>query len=198
MASCSASSQTAPSDAPATIREHCQPQDSPSRIPHPFSQRTILSLTPEVGASCSASEQSAAFVKYNAVPMEFSEEDFEQLADGNLVTKAIFLPDPKFRELAIAGLETLVSTRTDPGVDAVAEAGNRGTILAILRRGNRAQAATLIGPDPVDARILLIRQRLTELDSGTAANSDPQSVVVWIEAIGERSGPDAASTKECV
>ena len=134
-----------------------------------------------------ASEQSAAFVKHNSVPMEFSEEDFEQVAAGHLVTKAIFLPDPEFQELATAGVETLVSTRTDPGVDAVTEAGKRGTILAILRLGNRAQTATLIGPNPVDAKILLSRQRLAELDSGTAASSDPQSAVVWIEALIEHA-----------
>jgi hypothetical protein len=37
--------------------------------------------------------------------------------------------------LAIAGVETLVSTRLDPGVDPIAEADRRGTILAILRLG---------------------------------------------------------------
>src|SRR5690606_33627949 len=35
-----------------------------------------------------------------------------------------------------AGVETLVSTRLDPGVDPIAEADRRGSILAILRIGN--------------------------------------------------------------
>src|SRR5688572_28771951 len=36
----------------------------------------------------------------------------------------------------MAGVETLVSTRLDPGVDPIVEAGRRGSILAILRIGN--------------------------------------------------------------
>jgi hypothetical protein len=52
------------------------------------------------------------------------------------VTKVIYLPDPEFQELALSGVETLVSTRLDPGVDPIAEADRRGAILAILRVGN--------------------------------------------------------------
>ena len=48
----------------------------------------------------------------------------------------IYLPDPKNQELAIAGVETIVSTRLDPGVDPVAEADRRGTIMVVLRLGN--------------------------------------------------------------
>ena len=49
----------------------------------------------------------------------------------------IYLPDPEFQELALAGVETLVSTRLDPGVDPIAEADRRGSILAIVRIGNK-------------------------------------------------------------
>jgi hypothetical protein len=52
------------------------------------------------------------------------------------VTKVIYLPDPEFQELALAGVETLVSTRLDPGVDPIAEADRRGSIMAIVRIGN--------------------------------------------------------------
>lgn len=90
----------------------------------------------------------AAFIRHNAIPVHFSDEDFDQVTSGNFVTKAIFLPDPEFQELAIAGVETLVSTRLDSGVDAVAEADKRGAILAILRLGNRVGAATQIGGVP--------------------------------------------------
>jgi hypothetical protein len=76
-----------------------------------------------------------AYLTHNAVPIEFSDEDFEQVTAGNFVTKVIYLPDPEYQELAIAGVETLVSTRLDPGVDPVAEADRRGTILAIVRLG---------------------------------------------------------------
>jgi hypothetical protein len=37
----------------------------------------------------------------------------------------------------LAGVETLVSTRLDPGVDPIGEADRRGSILAILRMGNK-------------------------------------------------------------
>jgi hypothetical protein len=53
------------------------------------------------------------------------------------VTKVVYLPDPEYQELALAGVETLVSTRLDPGVDPVTEADRRGAILAIIRLGNK-------------------------------------------------------------
>ena len=54
---------------------------------------------------------------------------------GNFVTKVIYLPDPKYQELAVSGVETLVSTRLEPGVDPILEADKRGTILLIVRLG---------------------------------------------------------------
>ena len=54
---------------------------------------------------------------------------------GNFVTKVIYLPDPKYQELAVVGAETLVSTRLEPGVDPILEADKRGTILLIVRLG---------------------------------------------------------------
>lgn len=76
-----------------------------------------------------------SYLTHNAVPIEFSDEDFDQVLAGNFVTKVIYLPDPEFQELAIAGVETLVSTQLDPGVDPIAEADRRGTIMAIVRMG---------------------------------------------------------------
>lgn len=78
-----------------------------------------------------------AFLAHAAVPVQFTEEDFDQVLSGNFVTKVIYLPDPEFQELALSGVETLVSTRLDPGVDPVAEADRRGSILAILRMGSK-------------------------------------------------------------
>ncbi|MGL4462395.1 MAG: hypothetical protein ACRC1K_09580 [Planctomycetia bacterium] len=77
-----------------------------------------------------------AYLTHNAVPVEFTEEDFDQVQGGNYVTKVIYLPDAKYQELAIAGVETLVSTRLDPGVDPVTEAHRRGTIMAVIRLGS--------------------------------------------------------------
>jgi len=77
-----------------------------------------------------------AFIAHNSVPVEFTDEDFDQVAAGNYVTKVIYLPDAKYQELAIAGVETLVSTKLDPGVDPVQEAHRRGSILCVIRMGS--------------------------------------------------------------
>src|SRR5688572_2610123 len=81
--------------------------------------------------------RSEAFLAHNAIPIQFTEEDFDQVLAGNFVTKVIYLPDPEFQELALAGVETLVSTRLDPGVDPIVEADRRGSIMAALRVGNK-------------------------------------------------------------
>ncbi len=78
-----------------------------------------------------------AFLAHNAIPVQFTPEDFDQAISGNFVTKVIYLPDPEYQELALAGVETLVSTRLDPGVDPIVEADRRGAILAIVRLGNK-------------------------------------------------------------
>jgi hypothetical protein len=90
--------------------------------------------TLEVGPMMPRTE---AFLAHNAIPVQFTPEDFDQVQSGNFVTKVIYLPDPEFQELALAGVETLVSTRLDPGVDPVVEADRRGAILAIVRLGNK-------------------------------------------------------------
>ncbi|NQU20903.1 MAG: hypothetical protein HQ567_06435 [Candidatus Nealsonbacteria bacterium] len=80
--------------------------------------------------------RTAAFLSHNAIPVQFAEEDLDQVLTGNFVTKVIYLPDPEYQELALAGVETLVSTRLDPGVDPIVEADRRGAILGIVRLGN--------------------------------------------------------------
>ena len=77
-----------------------------------------------------------AYLAHNAIPVQFTSEDFDQVVDGgNFVTKVIYLPDPKYQELAVSGVETLVSTRLEPGIDPILEADKRGTILLIVRLG---------------------------------------------------------------
>jgi hypothetical protein len=77
-----------------------------------------------------------AYLSHNSVPLQLTEEDIEQVESNNFVTKVIYLPDARYQELAIANVETLVSTRLDPGVDPIQEADKRGTIMAVLRMGN--------------------------------------------------------------
>lgn len=77
-----------------------------------------------------------AYLAHAPIPVQFTDEDLDQILSGNFVTKVIYLPDPEFQELALAGVETLVSTRLDPGVDPISEADRRGSIMAVLRVGN--------------------------------------------------------------
>jgi len=77
-----------------------------------------------------------AFLAHAPIPIQYTDEDLDQVLSGNFVTKVIYLPDPEFQELALSGVMTLVSTRLDPGVDPIAEADRRGSIMAILRIGN--------------------------------------------------------------
>jgi hypothetical protein len=76
------------------------------------------------------------FLAHSAVPVVFTDEDFEQVAAGNFLVKVIYLPDPHFQELGVAGPDEVVSTRLEPGCDPIAEAHRRGCILAIVRVGN--------------------------------------------------------------
>jgi hypothetical protein len=90
--------------------------------------------TLEVGPSMPRTQ---AFLAHNAMPVQLTDEDFDQVLSGNFVTKVIYLPDPEYQELALAGVETLVSTRLDPGVDPIIEADRRGSIMGVLRLGNK-------------------------------------------------------------
>jgi hypothetical protein len=98
------------------------------------SGRPALNLYPtiEVAPSTPATD---AYLTHNQIPVQFTAEDLDQVEGGNFVTKVIYLPDPRYQELAVANVETLVSTRLEPGVDPVLEADKRGTILLIVRLG---------------------------------------------------------------
>lgn len=105
-----------------------------TNIPGPTNEGLELYPTIEIASTTPRSE---AFLAHNAIPIQFTADDFAQVVAGNFVTKVIYLPDPEFQELALAGVETLVSTRLDPGVDPIVEADRRGAILAVIRLGNK-------------------------------------------------------------
>lgn len=84
-----------------------------------------------------ASPRTQAFLDHNMVPIEFTDNDFDQVFAGNFVTKVIYLPNPEFQGLATAGVGTLVNTQLEPGVDPISEAKHRGSILAVIRIGNK-------------------------------------------------------------
>jgi hypothetical protein len=103
--------------------------------------------TVEIGPT---TPRTAAYLEHNAIPVQFTAEDLDQVLTGNFVTKVIYLPDAEFAELAIAGVETLVSTRLDPGVDPIVEADRRGAILAVIRIGNKDLSLPGGGADMVN------------------------------------------------
>lgn len=80
--------------------------------------------------------RSDAFLAHSAVPISFTDEDFEQVASGNYVVKVIYLPDPHYQDLATIGPDEVVSSRLEPGTDPIAEAHRRGNVLVVVRLGN--------------------------------------------------------------
>ena len=81
--------------------------------------------------------KSLTFLAHASIPLTFTNDDFEQARSGNLVVKVIYLPDRENQDFAtVAGAEEVVSTRLEPGLDPVAEAQRKGTILATIRLGN--------------------------------------------------------------
>lgn len=84
-----------------------------------------------------ANPKTVTYLAHSSVPLTFTNEDFDQAAAGNLVVKVIYLPDSDNQDfVTVTGAEELSSTRLEPGVDPVAEAQRKGTILAIVRLGN--------------------------------------------------------------
>jgi hypothetical protein len=80
-----------------------------------------------------------AFLSHSSVPVEFTNEDFKQIAEGNYVVKVIYLPDPQFQDVAGTGTDEILSTRLEPGADPINEALRRGSILLVIRMGNMHQ-----------------------------------------------------------
>ncbi len=87
-----------------------------------------------------------AYLTHNTIPIEITDEDLEQVRSNNFVTKVIYLPEPKFRDEATAGVDTLVSTRLDPRFDPVEVADQNGTIMVVLRMGNMDHEMPNRGP----------------------------------------------------
>lgn len=82
-----------------------------------------------------------AFLAHSSVPLEFTNEDFKQVAEGNYIVKVIYLPYPQFQDAAGTGTDEILSTRLEPGADPIEEARRRGSILLVIRMGNVDQEA---------------------------------------------------------
>ena len=86
----------------------------------------------------SVTTRTAAFLDHNAIPINLTDNDLDQVDSGNFVTKVIFLPAPEFQNLAIAGgVDTIINTQLPAGADPVVEAQNRGAGLAVIQIGNK-------------------------------------------------------------
>jgi hypothetical protein len=120
-----------------------------------------------------------AYLSHNSVPIEVTVEDLDQVESNNFVTKVIYLPDPRYQDLAIPGVETLVSTRLDPGVDPVAEAARRGTIMAVLRMGNAD--LEVAGPPRPAGPGMPIEQTSYSVADGAAGQFQPPLPIASIE-----------------
>jgi hypothetical protein len=84
-----------------------------------------------------ANQRAMTFLAHSSVPVSFTPDDFRMVASGNYVVKVIYLPDPQYQDIAIGGgLGELISTQLEPGVDPIAEACKRGSILVVARLGN--------------------------------------------------------------
>jgi hypothetical protein len=83
-----------------------------------------------------ANAKTEAFLAHSAVPVGFTNEDLDQVAAGNFLIKVVYLPDPAFQDVAATGPDEIVSTRLEPGVDPIAEAARRGSVLLVIRVGN--------------------------------------------------------------
>lgn len=99
-----------------------------------------------------ANPRTEAFLAHSAVPISFTDDDFRQVASGNYVVKVIYLPDPRFQDLAFTGPDEINSTQLEPGVDPIEEAQRRGSILLVIRLGNMDHEApntpALTAPGP--------------------------------------------------
>lgn len=104
-----------------------------SNIPN----RDDLTLYPTLTVNA-VTPRTRAYLDHNAIPVKFSESDFDQIQNGNFVTKVIFLPSRQYQNLALAGgVDTIVNTQLPAGVDPIVEAQNRGAILAVVQIGNK-------------------------------------------------------------
>lgn len=104
-----------------------------SNIPN----RDDLTLYPTLTINA-VTPRTRAYLDHNAIPVKFTEADFDQVQNGNFVTKVIFLPSQQYQNLALAGgVDTIVNTQLPAGADPIVEAQNRGAILAVIQIGNK-------------------------------------------------------------
>jgi hypothetical protein len=88
-----------------------------------------------------ANPRTEEFLAHSYVPVQFTKEDFRQVASGNYLVKVIYLPRREFQDGAILPPGEIVSTQLEPGADPISEALRRGDILLVIRMGGIDQEA---------------------------------------------------------
>ena len=84
-----------------------------------------------------ATAQTKAFLAHTSVPVAFTSDDFAHAAKGRTVVKVIYLPDPAEQDFStVVEAQEITSTKLEAGVDPVAEAQRRGSILLVIRLSN--------------------------------------------------------------
>ena len=157
----------------------------------PGRSNVILYPTVEVAPSTPVTD---AYLTHNPIPVQFTPEDFDQVVDGgNFVTKVIYLPDPKYQELAVAGVETLVSTRLEPGVDPILEADKRGTILLILRLGAIDLEMQQAGGSTASAPVTTTVAPPNSLPPGAVSTPPPPADLVPVDTAPVSPAPPAGA-----
>ena len=98
------------------------------------------------------------------------------MRSNNMVTKVIYLPDPQYQARAIAGVETLVSTTLDPGIDPIQQAEKMGTIMVVLRVGNKEMQFEEASVDASGA----VRQVSYQIQDGDDGQYSPPTPIMMI------------------
>lgn len=73
------------------------------------------------------------YLAQNSIPISVTDEDLDQADANNTVTKVYFLAKADKGKPVGRSIETIVSTRLDPGIDPLDEAAKRGQLLAVLK-----------------------------------------------------------------
>ncbi len=124
----------------------------------------------------SAHPNTMSYLAHNTVPVEITNEDLEHVRSNNMVTKVIYLPDPQYQARAIAGVETLVSTTLDPGIDPIQQAEKMGTIMVVLRVGNKEMQFEEASVDASGA----VRPVNYQIQDGDAGQYSPPTPIMMI------------------
>ena len=117
-------------------------------------------------------EEVSQYLDHNAVPVTFTDEDFDQVEANNMVTKVFYLPNPASQKNAVPSIEILNSTKAAPGSDLRVEAAKLGSAIAVIRLTNRSPQAgdpplksepgKVIPPQDIAEGQPLVASKLTE------------------------------------